>query len=742
MSQIYKYIYLIFMLLSFSLSAQVDINEDEESIQINIDYKINQAQQDIENSNFFESQKKLEEALVLAEKISSKKSIGIIYAKLGKLQYIIEEPDDALISLFKANEIQRIIKDDVNRAETYKTIGNVYNSKKDYRQALDYYVSANTLFDQEGLDDFVAEVLLNEGKTLIKLKDYKKANKQLEKSIALANRYELDKIKSSGMIHNGLALTYLDKKQAGLESTLKGVELAKEYKFNTVLTNGYLILSELNELNGDYQASSENLKKYMKLSDSLLQVKRANLSPEKRIKILLNNQTEFQKEQAANLEEKIKENNLSKLTTILSIALITILSLLTLSLYKNNNIRLKTNNMLHIKNSELIVAMEKAELASKTKANFLSTVTHELRTPLYAVTGLTNMLLDEDPKPNQIQHLKSLKFSGEYLLTFINDILQINKIEANKVDVEPENFNLKKKMTNVIAALNNSASDNNTQLHLEYDMDIPETYNADQLKISQILINLIGNSIKFTKDGDIWIRAKKLKQDGDYYTIRFEVEDNGIGISKEKQERLFESFSQGSIQINRKYGGTGLGLSIVKGLIDILKGNIYLKSEIGKGSNFIFEVPMKYAAPVAKPKKIEYFNNVTEIDLENIKILVVEDNKINQMITKKILNKMKLNCEIVDNGEEAVEKVRTEAFDVVLMDIHMPGISGLEATKRIRKFNPDLTIFALTAVTIEDKMHEFDEAGFTDIISKPFKQEDFEKKLFETLIENKESKSV
>jgi len=742
MSQIYKYIYLIFMLLSFSLSAQVDISEDEESIQINIDYKINQAQQDIENSNFFESQKKLEEALVLAEKISSKKSIGIIYAKLGKLQYIIEEPDDALISLFKANEIQRIIKDDVNRAETYKTIGNVYNSKKDYRQALDYYVSANTLFDQEGLDDFVAEVLLNEGKTLIKLKDYKKANKQLEKSIALANRYELDKIQSSAMIHNGLALTYLDKKQAGLESTLKGVQLAKEYKFNTVLTNGYLILSDLNEINGDYQTSSEYLKKYMKLSDSLLQVKRANLSPEKRIKILLNNQTEFQKEQAANLEEKIKENNLSKLTTILSIALITILSLLTLSLYKNNNIRLKTNNMLHIKNSELIVAMEKAELASKTKANFLSTVTHELRTPLYAVTGLTNMLLDEDPKPNQIQHLKSLKFSGEYLLTFINDILQINKIEANKVDIEPENFNLKKKMTNVIAALNNSANDNNTKLHLEYDMDIPETYNADQLKISQILINLIGNSIKFTKDGDIWVRAKKLNQDGDYYTIRFEVEDNGIGISKEKQERLFESFSQGSIQINRKYGGTGLGLSIVKGLIDILKGNIYLKSEIGKGSNFIFEVPMKYAAPVAKPKKIEYFNNVTDLDLANIKILVVEDNKINQMITKKILNKMKLNCEIVDNGEEAVEKARTEEFDVVLMDIHMPGISGLEATKRIRKFNPDLTIFALTAVTIEDKMHEFDEAGFTDIISKPFKQEDFEKKLYETLIENKETKSV
>ncbi|EGV44078.2 response regulator [Bizionia argentinensis JUB59] len=742
MTHTHKYIVIVSMLLSFCLSAQNDINKDNETIQINIDYKINQAQRNIESTDFFEAEKKLAEALVLAEKISTKKSIAIIYSKLGKLQYIIEEPDDALVSLFKANEIQRIIKDDVNRAETYKTIGNVYNSKQNYNQALDYFVSANTLFTQEGLDDFVAEVLLNEGKTLIKIKNYSKANKQLARAISLAKRYDLDKIQSSALINNGLALAHLGKHEEGLENTIEGVNMAQKYKFYSILTNGYLVLSELNELNGNYQLATNYLRRHMKLSDSLLKAKRENLSPEKRIKILLSNQTEFQKEQAANLEEKIKENNLSKLTTILSIALITILSLLTLSLYKNNNIRLKTNNMLHIKNSELIVAMEKAELASKTKANFLSTVTHELRTPLYAVTGLTNMLLDEDPKPNQIAHLKSLKFSGEYLLTFINDILQINKIEANKVDIEPENFNLKKKMTNVIAALNNSASSNNIKLHLDYEQSIPETFNADQLKISQILINLIGNAIKFTKDGDIWIRAKKMNQDGDNYTIRFEVEDNGIGISPEKQERLFESFSQGSIQINRKYGGTGLGLSIVKGLIDILKGTIYLRSDLDKGSTFTFEIPMKYAKPVARQKKIEYFNNISDFDLENIKILVVEDNKINQMITKKILNKMNLNCDVVDNGEEAVEKVRKENYDVVLMDIHMPGISGLEATTLIRQFDQELTIFALTAVTIEDKMQEFDEAGFTDIISKPFKQEDFEKKLYDALIGSNETKSI
>ncbi len=743
MSQIHKYICAIIFLISYSMSAQTDISEDEETIQINIDYRINQAQNDIENYDYFEAQKKLEDALVLAEKIGNKQSIGLIYSKIGKLQYIIEEPDEALVYLFKANEIQRIAKDDVNRAETYKILGNVYNSKKDYQQALDYYTSSKTLFEQEGLNDFVAEVLLNEGKTLIQLEDFKKANQQLEKSISLATRYDLNKILSSAMIHNGLALAKLGNMESGLKFANDGIVMAKNNAFNTVLSNGYLILSDLNQLAENYKLANDYLKKHISLSDSLLTVKRENLSPEKRIQVLLDNQTEFQKEQAANLEEEIEANSLNQLTTILSIALITILSLLTLSLYKNNNIRLKTNNMLHKKNGELIIAKEKAELASKTKANFLSTVTHELRTPLYAVTGLTNMLLDEDPKPHQIQHLKSLKFSGDYLLTFINDILQINKIEANKVDVEPEVFNLKKKITNVIAALNNSALDNNIQIHFEFDKGLPENYHADQLKISQILINLIGNSIKFTKDGDIWVRVYKLQQDNDIFNVRFEIEDNGIGISKEKQEMLFESFAQGSIQINRKYGGTGLGLSIVKGLIEILKGKIYLKSELGKGSTFTFELPLKYSESAAeKPKKVEYFKNVDELDLKNIKILVVEDNKINQMITKKILNKMGLQCDIVDNGEAAVDNAKTIQYDVILMDIHMPGISGLEATKIIRTFNKDITIFALTAVTLEDKMHEFDEAGFTDIISKPFKQEDFEKKLYNALIDGKKKSTA
>ncbi|WP_417889902.1 ATP-binding protein [Xanthomarina gelatinilytica] len=735
MSRFNNYICAIILLLSFSALSQTTFEEDEETIQNTIDARINQAQKDIEKNAYFEAQEKYDQALELAIKIDNQKSIGIIYSKIGKLQYIIEEPDEAIKSLIKANEVQRFAKDDVNLAETYKTLGNVYTSKKQYQQALDYYKSAKTLFEQEGLDNFVAEVLLNEGITYINLKKYNEAKTHLLKSISVAKRFDLEKILSSAKINLGTALINLGETEDALAQANEGLKMAKTNHFNNVLNDGFLILSDLNQEIGNYKLANQYLKKHIKLNDSLLSIKRSSLSQEKRMQLLIDNQTEYQKKQLADLEEQKAANNLNKLTTILSIALITILSLLTLSLYKNNNIRLKTNNMLHKKNAELIVSKEKAELASKTKANFLSTVTHELRTPLYAVTGLTNMLLEENPKPNQIQHLKSLKFSGDYLLTFINDILQINKIEANKVDIEPEAFNLKKKMTNIIAALNNSATDNNVKIHFEYDNNLPENFIADQIKISQILINLIGNAIKFTKDGDIWVRAIKVSEKDELYSVRFEIEDNGIGISEEKQNQLFESFSQGSIQINRKYGGTGLGLSIVKGLIQILKGTISLKSELGKGSKFMFELPLKYSEKVETEEVVNYFKDISEIDLKNINILVVEDNKINQMITKKILNKMKLNCDVIDNGEDAVNMVKDKNYHVVLMDIHMPGISGLEATRLIRTFNKDITIFALTAVTLEDKMHEFDEAGFDDIISKPFKQEDFEKKLYEALIQ-------
>jgi len=738
MQKFYKILYTLFLFFGVTVCAQELTPNQINSLKSSIEQDLSIAQKSIEDLNYFQAESYIKKALINAKIIDNKKNLGLIYSKLGKIEYLLEEPTQAINALTKAIEIQRLIKDNINIAETYKTLGDVYMTKKKHKQALGYYKSAETFFAQEDLHNKKAESLLKKGQAFVALNNFQDAEKSFKESITLCNRYHLNKTLSSSLIHLGELQAKNGALGLAIKNTNKGFTIAKENKYLEVLSFGHLILSNLKEADGSYKLANTHLRAHLKLSDSLNEIKKSLISLKKKNQFLIDNKFKYVGDAEV---ESVKKgaSTFNQLTTILSIALITILSLLTLSLYKNNNIRLKSNNVLHKKNSELTISTQKAELASKTKANFLSTVTHELRTPLYAVTGLTNMLLDEDPKEEQIPHLKSLKFSGDYLLTFINDILQINKIEANKVEIENEVFDLKKKMTNVISALSNSANDNNTKLHLDYDKDLPNNYSADQLKISQILINLIGNSIKFTKDGDIWIRAKKINEKNGIFYVRFEVEDNGIGISKEKQQNMFESFSQGSIQINRKYGGTGLGLSIVKGLIDILKGKIYLKSELGKGSSFFFEIPMKFAEKAIKKEPISYFKDIEQVELSDIKILVVEDNKINQMITKKILNKMKLYCEIVDNGEDAVEKVKSIKYDVVLMDIHMPGISGIEATKIIRTFDKDLTIFALTAVTIEDKMAEFDEAGFTDIISKPFKQEDFEKKLFEVLMLNKDA---
>ncbi len=735
MSQIKCYIFVFLACFSSLVFSQQGVVEDSDMLALRLQERISQAKLESDRGDYYNALNNLDKALEISKTIEDVISQGTTLTKIAKVRYLVGETDKANIALGKAIEIQRQNDDYGNLAVSYNIQGVVYSTNEKYQLALDYYKSAKNLFEQEDLEEYISEVVLNEAKALIALQRYEEAKTQLEKAIIIAKKYEQRRVLSSALIQSGKVSSTLDNTDLALSQVEEGLAIAKSYDIVENINEAYFTLSDIHKKRGEYKRSLENITKHIRLSDSILNVKRENLAPGISSQFINKYKDDQNAQLKAQIDEVSAESNFTRITTILSIALITILSLLTLSLYKNNNIRLKTNNMLHKKNDELIVAKEKAELASKTKANFLSTVTHELRTPLYAVTGLTNMLLDESPKEHQVPHLKSLKFSGDYLLTFINDILQINKIEANKVELDPEVFNLKNKIENVMSALGNSAKDNGTKLHFDYEDGLPEAYNGDQLKISQILINLLGNAIKFTKDGDIWVRAYKIDQKDNLYTLRFEIEDNGIGITKEKQDQMFESFSQGSVQINRKYGGTGLGLSIVKGLIKILSGKIYLKSELGKGTTFFFEIPLEKAEKVEKPvvEETKQSNKMEDLDLSNVKILIVEDNKINQMITKKILNKMGLYCDVVDNGEAAVEQVRSTDYNVVLMDIHMPGISGLEATKIIRTFNKDLVIFALTAVTLEDKMHEFGEAGFNDIISKPFKQEDFEGKLYDVL---------
>lgn len=428
----------------------------------------------------------------------------------------------------------------------------------------------------------------------------------------------------------------------------------------------------------------------------------------------------------AEVQSQDRYFKLNKIASVMAVAMLLVLCLLSVVLYTNNRLRSKANRLLQQKNIELIAEKENAEKANRAKAEFLSTITHELRTPLYAVTGLTHLLIEEDPAETQMEHLDSLKFSGEYLLSLVNNILDFNKLEKGNVEVNSVVFSPVKRITDVVDALRSRASERGNKLEVHFDKSIPSKVKGDALKISQIIINLVGNAIKFTENGEVDVYVNKVKDvDSKKVLLYFEVADSGLGISKAKQENLFKGFNNESLRINTRYGGSGLGLSIVKRLLNLMEAQISVKSEVGKGSKFFFELPFDIYVESSSDAVV---NKVAEIDfsiMEGAKILIVEDNKINQLITKKILQKHGVTCSIADNGEIAVVKAKSFDFDLILMDIHMPGITGLEATKEIRKFDMRTPIIALTAVTLKDNLKEFYASGMTDVIPKPYKTDEF-----------------
>ncbi|UWX54128.1 response regulator [Maribacter litopenaei] len=320
-------------------------------------------------------------------------------------------------------------------------------------------------------------------------------------------------------------------------------------------------------------------------------------------------------------------------------------------------------------------------------------------------------------------------------MNFINDILHINKIDANKLEPLHMEFNLKKVINEVMDSLQQSAKENKTELTLDYDVNIPNHLMSDPLKLSQVFMNLIGNAIKFTRGGLVEVICKLKEKTGEDVTIYFEVKDNGIGISKEKQQSIFDGFEQGSIQINREYGGTGLGLTIVKSLLGLFDSKIELNSTLGKGSSFSFEIDMKSKDELMDEIPFEITSG--EYNFKGLHILVVEDNKINQVITKKMLNKKDISCDIASSGEEAVTLAQENVYDAILMDIHMPGISGEEATIQIRKFDQTTPIIALTAISLDDSVESFYAAGCNDVVTKPFKPEIFYQKIGENIFDKR-----
>ena len=587
--------------------------------------------------------------------------------------------------------------------------------------------------------NFFNNILLVEGNIYVNLEKYDSAAKNFNSLIINTDIYESEYLATRAYL--GLAKLNFEIKdfEESASSAENALKLAKENKFFKEILEANEMLTTVYELLGRYNLSLANNRNLLNIRDSLFNIAKLKTETKTAEKI----QFDFMNDEIKRQEQKIEELNASKnkseVAAILTAALLIIITLLAVSLFRNNQIKLKTNDLLQTKNTELKAARDAAVTAMEAKTNFLSTVSHELRTPLYAVTGLTHLLLEENPSKNQKEHLKALKFSGDYLLNFINDILQINKIDADKLEPLNIDFNLKKVLQEVIDPLRQSANANNTEIILDYDEKIPSHLLSDPLKLSQIFMNLVGNALKFTKNGEVKVIAKLMKEIDEDVTLDFEVKDNGIGISKDQQESIFDGFEQGSIEINREYGGTGLGLTIVKSLLGLFESKIQLESELGEGSSFFFELKVKGRNTVDDDVPVEVSQK--DYDFSGLHLLIVEDNKINQVITKKMLTKKEITSDIANNGGEAIEMAKENSYDAILMDIHMPGIGGVEATIEIRKFDGTTPIVALTAISLDDSLESFYAAGCNDVVTKPFKPEVFYQKIGENIFENRKVKN-
>jgi signal transduction histidine kinase/CheY-like chemotaxis protein len=719
-----------FFFLSFAALSQEqpslnEVAKANDEIQV----LLAEAEVSIDQLNFDSAMEQLNHSLELSKSIGHKRYIALTSSIIAKLYYIKHDYDRAITELQRAISIQREIEDEVGLAYSYVNFGKTFLAKKDAQRALSYLNQAERIYKEREDEEHLGIVSLNRGSVYLNLiGDHEKALAEFNKAEKLLEDSENYYEKARLNYFRGRTHLKLENIKLAEEDAQAGLELSRKKAFSGMEMSNNRLLSDIYEAKGDFSKALAYARISDEIRESIFNLNREALAVDANTRYGVDALRSSMNELTRRNAEQQRSLKVNKLTTILSVALITILSLLTLSLYKNNNLRARANELLQKKNNELTKAKENAEKASLAKAQFLSTITHELRTPLYAVTGLTHLLLEESPTENQKEHLNSLKFSGEYLLSLINNILDLNKLEANKVEIVETSFNLEKRISDVLVALKNSADEKNTKIHFDFGADIPQKLKGDPLKISQVLINLIGNSIKFTEDGDIWISVKKARQESAFVWLDFEIRDNGEGISREKQKAIFENFTQGSTQINRKFGGTGLGLSIVKNLLNLMGSEVKLESDLGKGSKFSFQLKFE-AFEMPKETSKESIALEDSNIMKGKKILIVEDNKINQMITRKILEKNGVICEVSDTGDLAIGKVKNGDFDLILMDIHMPGISGIEATVQIRKFNEEIPIIALTAVTLEESLEDFYKNGFNDIIPKPYKTEEFFNKI-------------
>jgi signal transduction histidine kinase len=381
---------------------------------------------------------------------------------------------------------------------------------------------------------------------------------------------------------------------------------------------------------------------------------------------------------------------------------------------------------------ELIREKKNTEKLAKAKEEFLANMSHEIRTPMNVITGFTDQLLKTDLSSDQQKFLLNIKRSSKHLLTVINEILDYSKMESGVITLESIPFSVKEVMDDVYEAFKGVAEKKDISLRFTIDEPVKNKVIGDPVRLKQILLNLTGNAIKFTSKGSVEVRCKLWEAEEERQTLLIEVEDTGIGIPAEAHAIIFEQFTQADTSVTRKYGGTGLGLAISKKLVELHKGEIAVKSEPGKGSMFYFTI--SYYLPASENEDHLHVAEVKNTArLRGKRILIADDDEMNKFLAQHILAAFETDIDTAANGREALEKAVNEYFDVVLMDLHMPEMSGMDVVAAIRKKGIDVPVIAVTGNVLGTEREKCLKAGMNEYISKPYEENELLQKVIDQL---------
>lgn len=723
------------------------------------------------------------QSLELALEESDSLSIARALNNIGRVQLVTQEYEESLEQLSKSLSIKRKISE----REQISTLMNIsinHLALQNYAESYQHILKAEELARKYEQNFCLAEILKQKGSLLTSLDSFNLAVKAFEESIYLkektkdklgladvlveygkmwenrekwlmAEKYYLEAYsvvnsKSDPDFFHMVCyhighLNYLRKNNLEAEKWLVRAIETRDLKDETALAQSYELLSKTNYLNNDYSSAYHHLKISKVMSDSLFLRESDKRMREMQLKF----ENENNRKTISALREinriKEEEQQKSNVYFIVSFALFIVTLIIAVALARQVEVNERKSKELKqqfdenlSKTEELIKTKRETEEALRVKSDFIAAVSHEIRTPMNAIIGMSNLLEDTQLTPDQKNYLNSISLSSSNLLILLNDILDFSNIEEGRMTLEYSRADLKKLLSEVESVCRPLAQEKSLRFNVELG-DLPRWVYTDAPRLRQVILNLLNNAVKFTHSGGITLKVgvlgKEKTLNGHKYKLVFSVVDTGIGIPEDKQKQIFEAFRQIDSSISRKYAGIGIGLSISQGILNKMGTSLEVESEFANGSTFQFILELKAEEPIKRETKPEITDEPKVLFDKNmgveypLSILIAEDNLVNQKLLQMNLNKMGYAPTVVSNGQEVLDRLETNSFDLIFMDIQMPVMDGLTATKEIiRKytFKERPVIVAVTADAMGNSKVAYITQGMDDYISKPFLPEQIE----------------